>query len=197
MSASALPANPPSAAQIAGLVAADPRRCGASSPSHRACPCWSAVMKRPSQQGWILNGVSRRENVQDNLRPQGSRVLHLIDRAASRPVVAVVVITADLAWVLVSVVIGFPSRLETTFQTLVAALTLALVFVIQHTSAREQVVVQRKLDEVLKALPKADKTLIALEEGSDAQLSATHQTHRGLRAQAVDEPVLGPDGGIA
>jgi low affinity Fe/Cu permease len=141
--------------------------------------------------------VSRRENVQDNLPPQGSRVLHLIDRAASRPVVAVVVITADLAWVLVSVVIGFPSRLESIFQTLVAALTLALVLIIQHTSAREQVVVQRKLDEVLKARPKADKTLIALEEGSDAQLSATHQMHRGLRAQAVDEPVLGPDGGIA
>ena len=66
-------------------------------------------------------------------------------------------VTADLAWVLVSVVIGFPSRLETIFQTLVAALTLALVFVIQHTLAREQVVVERKLDEVLKALPKADR----------------------------------------
>jgi low affinity Fe/Cu permease len=141
--------------------------------------------------------VSRREKIQDTMRPQGRRVLHLLDRAASRPVVAVVVVTADLVWVLVSVGIGFPSRLEAICQMLVAALTLALVFVIPHTSAWEQVVVQRKLDEVLKARPKADKTFIALEEGSDAQLSATHQTHRGLRAQAVDEPVLGPDGGIA
>jgi hypothetical protein len=42
-----------------------------------------------------------------------------------------------------SVAVGFPTRLETIFPTLVAALTLALVFVIQHTQAREQLVTQR------------------------------------------------------
>jgi len=80
------------------------------------------------------------EKIQDTMRPQGRRVLHLLDRAGSRPVVAVVVVTANLAWVLVSVGIGFPSRLEAICQMLVAALTLALVFVIPHTSAWEQVV---------------------------------------------------------
>lgn len=59
----------------------------------------------------------------------------------SRPLlVVVVVVAADIVWVVYSTVVGFPSRLETIFQTMVGALTLALVFVIQHTQAREQLV---------------------------------------------------------
>src|SRR6476620_1680263 len=80
------------------------------------------------------------------------------------------------------------SRVETIFQTLVGALTLALVFVIQHTQAREQLVTQRKLDEILRALPHADNALIAFEEVSDDELASTHHSHRRLRAQALDTP---------
>lgn len=119
-------------------------------------------------------------------RPTGSALLHAINRLASRPLLAVVVVTADLIWVLYSTVVGFPTRLETIFQTMVGALTLALVFVIQHTQAREQQVTQRKLDEILRALPHADNALIAFEEASDDELASTHHSHRRLRAQAVD-----------
>jgi hypothetical protein len=59
-----------------------------------------------------------------------------------------------------------------------------LVFVIQHTQAREQMVTQRKLDEILRALPHADNALIAFEEVSDDELASTHHSHRRLRAQA-------------
>ena len=89
-------------------------------------------------------------------------MLHVIDRAASRPAVAAIVVAADLVWVGYSAVAGFPSQLETVFQTLVGALTLAMVFVIQHTQAREQVTFHRKLDEILWALPGSDKTLLAV-----------------------------------
>ena len=54
-------------------------------------------------------------------------------------------------------VVGFPSRLETIFQTLVAAVTLGMVLVIQHTQSRQQEVTQRKLDELLNAVPNTDK----------------------------------------
>ncbi len=67
------------------------------------------------------------------------------------------------------------------FQTLVGALTLAMVFIIQHTQAREQITFHRKLDEILRALPHADNTLLALEDA----LAATHTTHRTLREQAL------------
>lgn len=68
---------------------------------------------------------------------------------ASRPLTALIVLAGAALWVLVSLADGFPGRWETVFQTLVAALTLAMVFVIQHTQARQQAATQRKLDEIL------------------------------------------------
>ncbi len=41
-------------------------------------------------------------------------------------------------WIGVSLAAGFPARWEIVFQTLAAALTLAMVFVIQHTQVRHQ-----------------------------------------------------------
>lgn len=124
----------------------------------------------------------------DSISAPGSRLLHQIDQLSSRPAVAWVLVAADTVWVLISVAFGFPPRLETIFQTLVAALTLALVFVIQHTQAREQLVVQRKLDEILRALPRADNTMIGLEEASDDELASVHEEHRALREEAVTDP---------
>jgi low affinity Fe/Cu permease len=121
---------------------------------------------------------------------RGSRPLHAIDRLTSQPVIAWTLLSLDLAWVVLSVAFGFPSRIETIFQTLVAALTLALVFVIQHTQAREQLVTQRKLDEILRALPRADNAVIGLEDASDTQLASLHDDHRQLRQKAT-EPSTG------
>ena len=114
------------------------------------------------------------------------RLLSRVDRWASRPLTALIVIAADLAWVLLSVAMGFPGLEERIFQTLVAALTLAMVFVIQHTQAREQAATQRKLDEILQALPGADNSLLALEHASDAELRATGYLHREIRQAALD-----------
>jgi low affinity Fe/Cu permease len=110
------------------------------------------------------------------------RLLSRVDRWASRPLTALIVIAADLAWVLFSVAMGFPGLEERIFQTLVAALTLAMVFVIQHTQAREQAATQRKLDEILQALP-----------GADNSLRTTGDAHRGIRQAALDKQ-SGPPG---
>ncbi len=91
------------------------------------------------------------EPEEDQGRSLGSRLLSGLDRWTSRAMVAVVVLSAALIWVLISIAVGFPARWETVFQTLVAALTLAMVFIIQHTQSRQQAATQRKLDEILKA----------------------------------------------
>jgi low affinity Fe/Cu permease len=110
-----------------------------------------------------------------------------VDVLASRPLAALVVLTVDTAWVLVSVAAGFPSRWENVFQSLVAALTLAMVFVIQHTQARPQAATQRELDEILQALPGADNALMALEHASDDALRAAGNSHRETRQAALAE----------
>ena len=116
-----------------------------------------------------------------------SRWLARADRQASRPLTVVLVIGAAGVWIVVSITIGFPARWETIFQTLVSALTLAMVFVIQHTQARHQRATQRKLDEILRALPSADNSLLALEHASDAELRATADQHRRIRQAELDD----------
>jgi len=122
-------------------------------------------------------------------RHLGSRVLHALVRWAANPTLALSVVTADVLWVLYSAVFGFPARLETVFQTLAAAMTLAMVFVIQHTQARAQEATQRKLDEILRASPEADNSLITLEEAPDNELKAATDAHRDARR---DARVVGP-----
>jgi low affinity Fe/Cu permease len=99
----------------------------------------------------------------------------------------VLVIGAAGVWIAVSIAIGFPARWETIFQTLVSALTLAMVFVIQHTQARHQRATQRKLDEILRALPGADNSLLTLEHASDTELRATADQHRRIRQAELDD----------
>jgi len=120
-------------------------------------------------------------------RSARSRLLYKVDQWASRPVTALIVLGGVVIWVLVSLAEGFPGRWETVFQTLVAALTLIMVFVIQHTQARQQAATQRKLDEILHALPGADNALLSLEQASDDELRASGELHRGIRQAALDE----------
>jgi low affinity Fe/Cu permease len=89
-----------------------------------------------------------------------------------------------VVWVLTSAVFGFPARLETVFMTLAAATTLIMVFVIQHTQARAQAATQRKLDEILRASPGADNSLITLEEAPDNELKAATAASRDARRDA-------------
>ena len=118
-------------------------------------------------------------------RHRGSRILHHVDGFAARPSSASVILVLDGLWLLSSLLFSFPTRLETICQTVATALTLALVFVLQHTQARQENVTQRKLDELLRALPAADQSVIALEEGSDPELGSAHERHRELRRIAV------------
>ena len=75
---------------------------------------------------------------------------------------------------------------------LVAALTLAMVFVIQHTQARHQRATQRKLDEILLAIPGTDNALLTLEHASDDELHAAGSQHRSIRQAALeDHPASG------
>ena len=120
-------------------------------------------------------------------RHPGSRVLHAVDRWVATPNLAIGGVAAVVVWVIYSAAFGFPARLETVFQTLAAATTLAMVFVIQHTQSRAQAATQRKLDEILRASPGADNSLITLEEAPDNELKAATAASRDVRRDARRE----------
>jgi low affinity Fe/Cu permease len=67
-----------------------------------------------------------------------------------------------------------------------------MVFVIQHTQARHQAATQRKLDEILRALPEAGNSLPALEHASDEELRATRLQHRRIRRAALADGTRHP-----
>lgn len=73
-----------------------------------------------------------------------------------------------------------------------------MVFVIQHSQARHQRATQRKLDEILLAIPGTDNALLTLEHASDDELHAAGHQHLSIRQAALDdEPAPGPDGPAA
>ena len=132
-------------------------------------------------------------------RPRRSRslvslLLSRADRYASRPKVALLVVGAAGVWLIVSIAVGFPARWENIFQTVVSAFTLAMVFIIQHTQARHQRATQRKLDEILLAIPAADNALLTLEHASDDELHAAGRQHRSIRRALDDGSSPGSDG---
>lgn len=84
---------------------------------------------------------------------------------------------------------GFSAGLEIIYQTLVAAGALAMVFVIQDTQARQQAASQHKLDEILRALPEADTTLLAPEHAADDEIPAAGESQHAVRAAILRRPL--------
>ena len=105
-------------------------------------------------------------------RSWSSHVLHRLGRWSSKAVAGVLVACCVAAWFVVGLWAGFPHWWETVLYSTTASITVVMVFAIQHTQAREQVVTQRKLDELLRAQPEADDHLIAAEVASDEELEA-------------------------
>ena len=97
--------------------------------------------------------------------PAASRTLYRIEHDSSLPAVALAITVAvRVCLVAVVAVLGFPSHWVAVFEVSASGVTLVMVFAIQHTQGREQAATQRKLDELIRALPGADESLMMLEE---------------------------------
>lgn len=105
-------------------------------------------------------------------RNQGSRLLHRFGDATSRPGLGLVVAVAITAWVLIGAETEFPKWWQLVLYSASSVVTLSMMFVIQHTQTHQQKATQRKLDEILRALPTADDRLISAEHAPDAELDA-------------------------
>ncbi len=77
-----------------------------------------------------------------------------------------------VCWALVGVAFQFPGWWATALYSTTASVTFVMVFVIQHTQARQTSATQLKLDELIRTSVRADDRLIAVEESPDEHLSA-------------------------
>ncbi len=91
-------------------------------------------------------------------------------------------------FVVLLAVFRFPPGWENTFAMVASAITLVMVFVIQHTQSRQQVATQLKLDELIRSAPRADDLLIHVESAGDDELIALDEQgikqHSAIREDA-------------
>ena len=119
-------------------------------------------------------------------RSAGSRWLYRIDHYSSLPVVAISAGVLLVGAVAIGIALGFPKNWVVAFEAGTSGVTLAMVFVIQHTQAREQAATQRKLDELLRALPEATTGLMMLEEASEEDMRKVEEGQRAHKREHVD-----------
>jgi low affinity Fe/Cu permease len=126
--------------------------------------------------------------------PLVSKVLYRIDHYSSMPAVAISGVLFLVTFLVIGAALGFPERWVVAFEVTVAALTLLMVFTIQHTQGREQAATQRKLDELLRAVPGAAASLMMLEEAPKEAILEVEDEQRGVRNESVDtDGTEGPD----
>lgn len=115
---------------------------------------------------------------------RSSHLLHGLGDWSSKAVAGVTTTCLLAGWCVVGIIARFPSWWQVALYSTTSAVTVVMVFAIQHTQHREQVVTQRKLDELLRAQPGADDRLIAAE----AHGRRARQPHRGERSLTSRRP---------
>jgi low affinity Fe/Cu permease len=117
-----------------------------------------------------------------------SRQLHRLGHLASHAWAASVALGVAIGWVVYGAATEFPSYWSIALQSISAIVTIIMLFAIQHLQARDQMVIHRKLDEMLRSLPAADVRLIAAEHAPDEHLEAlTEQNRQDRFSPASDE----------
>ena len=118
--------------------------------------------------------------------PIWSRILYRIEHYTVLPAVALVAIAAVVSFVVAIAILDFPSKWVAAFEISISSVTLVMVFAIQHTQGREQAATQRKLDELIRALPGADEGLMMLEEAPRQFMLDVEDEHRDIRSKSPD-----------
>lgn len=109
-------------------------------------------------------------------RQRISRILHWVGDVTSRAGVAAGVAVAVCVFLVALAAAGFPAGWQSAFATVAGAVTLVMVFVIQHTQSRQQVATQLKLDELIRTSPQADDLLVHIEAAADDELIEREQS---------------------
>jgi low affinity Fe/Cu permease len=109
---------------------------------------------------------------------RSSRWLHRIDHYTSQPWATLLLGTILASMLVLGAILGFPATWSTSFEVGASFITLMMLVIIQHTQGREQTATQRKLDELLRALPQAESTFMMLEEESDETIQAVEDVQR-------------------
>jgi low affinity Fe/Cu permease len=121
-------------------------------------------------------------------RRWSSRQLHRLGEITAHAWAGVTVTVLAVGWVAYGAVAGFTAQWQAILSSTAAIVTVVMVFAIQHSQVREQAALQRKLDELLRALPGADNRLISVEAAPDGELQALAELNLAHREAGNPAP---------
>jgi low affinity Fe/Cu permease len=133
-----------------------------------------------------LDPQRRRISHRTSQLPVWSRILYKIEHYTVLPAVALAATVAVISLVVVVAILDFPKNWVAAFELSVSSVTLIMVFAIQHTQGREQAATQRKLDELIRASPGANESLMMLEEAPREFMLDVEDEQRDVRSNSPD-----------
>lgn len=99
---------------------------------------------------------------------RGSRAVHLLHEWSAHTSATGVAAVASVIVIVTAMLIRRGEAILVWFEAVASGITLVMVFVLQHAQTRQQLALQHKLDELLRALPGTDERLIHLESAPPA-----------------------------
>ena len=121
----------------------------------------------------------------DNKRPVGSRLLHAVETGSQSPVASTVAAIVSLIFLTSAIIAKDPAPWLTAFAGIAESVVVVMVFTLQHTQSRQQAALQRKLDEILQALPGADNRVVRVESASEGELERLEEGSDQVRKRAI------------
>jgi low affinity Fe/Cu permease len=118
-------------------------------------------------------------------RDMVSRVVRAATRWAGSGLASVLVVMVVLAWVVVGIPWGFDEHWHQWLHSGASAVTLVMVFVLQHTTNQESRATLVKLDELLRVNEQARSEIMSLE---NADLESQEQADREMKEHPRSAP---------
>ena len=116
-----------------------------------------------------------------------SRFASQIARSIAHPSAFLVVLVMVCVWLLTGPVVGFSSLWQTVFNSSTTAITFLLLFLIQHTQARETAAMQLKLNELIRASEGSHNALLDIEHLTDRDYDLIRENYSLLAQQAREQ----------
>ena len=109
-----------------------------------------------------------------------------VAHATGRPVTFMFCCALVLVWAATGPMFHFSDTWQLVINTGTTIITFLMVFLIQNTQNREGAALQAKLDEVIRALEKAENRFIGLEQRDEEDIAELRAEHSELVAGAAD-----------
>lgn len=113
-----------------------------------------------------------------------TRFAKATSRRAGQPAAFLLACGVVIVWVVTGPLFQFSDTWQLVINTGTTVVTFLMVFLIQNTQNRESQAIQVKLDELIRAIDRAQNSLLDLEDLDDAELEALHAKYQAMAQRA-------------